>query len=192
MCFGLQNKSHCILNKQYEENDYYKIVDEMKSEMLKRGEYGDGLDFSFSAQPYNFSSGYSTYLLTDDQIKEFGGYIGDEPETNAENMNIISLKDLPQTIEETKDEILNQAILCQKTHRPFRIIPTELEFYRNMRLPLPTMHPTPRMRVFADLKPTSKKYQATCAKCNQNIQSMVNPNDGYLLYCEKCYQDEVV
>jgi CxxC-x17-CxxC domain-containing protein len=192
MCFGLQNKSYCILNKQYKEKEYFKLVDEIKTEMYKRGEYGDGLDFSFSAQPYNFSSGYNTYPLTDEQVKEFGGYVVDEPETNVGEMEIIEPKDLPQTIEETTNNVLNKAIMCEKTHRPFRIVPTELEFYKNMSLPLPTIHPTPRMRIFADLKPTSKKYKAICAKCDKNIQSMFNPKDGYNLFCEKCYQQEVV
>jgi CxxC-x17-CxxC domain-containing protein len=192
MCFGLQNKSYCILNKQYKEKDYFNIVDKMKTEMLKRGEYEDGLGFSFSAQPYNFSSGYTTYPLTDEEIKELGGYLGNEPDTNAGDIATIEPKDLPQTIEDTSDDVLNKAILCEKTNRPFRIVPAELAFYRNMGLPLPSIHPTPRMRVFADQKPTSKKYQAICAKCSKEIQSMFDPSEEYFLYCEKCYQSEVI
>lgn len=192
MCFGLQNKSYCILNKQYEAEEYFKLVDQMKAEMLKRGEYEDGLDFPFSAQPYNFSSGYTTYPLTDEQIVEFGGYIASEPDSNVGDMVVIETKDIPQTIEETTDVILDTALICEKTKRPFRIVPTELAFYRNMKLPLPTIHPTPRMRVFADLKPTSKKYQAICAKCHKGIDSMFDPKDGYMLYCETCYQQEVI
>lgn len=192
MCFGLQNKSYCILNKQYTEEEYFPRVDALKTEMLKRSEYADGLGFSFSAQPYNFSSGYDTYPLNAEQIQELGGYSGTEPDTNVGSTPIISITDLPQTIEETTDDILEQAISCEKTHRPFRIVPTELAFYRSMQLPLPTMHPTPRMRVFADLKPTSKKYQTTCAHCAKDIQSMFNPTLGFILCCEKCYQQEVI
>lgn len=192
MCFGLQNKSYCVLNKKYEPEEYFQLVDEMKTAMLMNGGYGDGFDFSFSAQPYNFSSGYSTYPLTENQIIEFGGYIASEPETNLEGMATINFTDIPQTIEETNDNILNQAIICEKTNRPFRVISTELDFYRKMKLPLPTMHPTFRMRIFADIKPTSKKYNTICSKCSKQIESMFNPTEGYMLYCEKCYQEDVV
>lgn len=192
MCFGLQNKSYCILNTQYEPEEYFKIVDKIKTKMINDGEYGDGLGFAFSAQPYNFSSAGSTYPLSDEQIKDFGGYSLNDPETNAENMVILEKEEIPKTIEEVTGDILNEAIRCEVTGRPFRIVAPELEFYRTMNIPLPTVHPTPRMRVFADLKPTSKKYKTTCRKCKNVIDSMLNPKQDFVLYCEKCYQQEVI
>ncbi|MES2930511.1 MAG: hypothetical protein V4665_01880 [Patescibacteria group bacterium] len=192
MCFGLQNKSYCILNKQYEPEEYFDRVDEIKFEMLKRGEYADGVDFKFSAQPYNFSSGQSTYPLADKEILEFGSYIANDPETNVGDMPVIESDNVPQTIEETTDDVLKIAILCENTNRPFRITVSELAFYRSMKLPLPTIHPSPRMRAFADLKPTAKKYKAVCAKCQKEMDSMSDRKKDFILYCEKCYQQEVV
>ena len=192
MCFGLQNKSYCVLNKQYEPDEYYKIVDDIKSELIRRGEYADGLNLSFSAQPYNFSLAHSNYPLTDEEIRNIGGFVGQEPETNAGNMNIVTKDYLPQTINETKDDILNVAILCEETNRPFRIIESELLFLKKMGLPLPTIHPTNRMNSFAKLKPIAKKYKTKCEKCKKDIESIVESNSGYKLYCEKCYQQEVI
>ncbi|KKP83514.1 MAG: hypothetical protein UR85_C0004G0108 [Candidatus Nomurabacteria bacterium GW2011_GWF2_35_66] len=144
MCFGLQNKSYCILNNQYSPDEYYKIIDEIKSEMLERGEYADGLGMEFSAQAYNFSVGQFAFPLDDKEIEKFGGFVAKEPKTNAEGIEIISKDKLPKTIKEVTDEILNKAIECEITGKPFRIIASELEFYKRMDIPLPTIHPTVR------------------------------------------------
>jgi CxxC-x17-CxxC domain-containing protein len=191
MCFGLQNKSYCIFNKQYSEEEYFKIVDSLKLEMLKRGEYVDGLGMEFSAQAYNFSLGQIAYPLSEEQIKKFGGYIAKEPETNVGNTEIIKYNDLPKNIDEISDDILNKAIICEESNRPFRITPSELEFYRRMKLPLPNVHPLLRMEDRLRFIKNGKKYKSICAKCKKDIEVIFDPKEGFLVYCEKCYQQEV-
>lgn len=192
MCFGLQNKSHCILNKQYEEVEYFKVIDEIKNEMLERGEYNDGPGFEFSAQAYNFSIGQILYPLTEREVKDLGGYVAKEPETNVGDMEILSIDQLPETINEVADDILDKAIRCEITGRPFRIISSELSFLRRMGIPLPTVHPSIRMENRWKISPVGKKYKTTCAKCQKNIESLFNPNEKFILYCEDCYKREVL
>ena len=191
MCFGLQNKSYCILNKQYLPEKYFKILDEIKSDMMKRGEYGDGVEMQFSAMPYNFSLAQISFPLTNEEIKKLGGYIVKEPETNAGNAQFISTKDLPQVINKVSDDIINFGIKCEVTGRPFRIVESELQFLRKMKLPLPSTHPSLRLQQYLYMAPLGKRHQALCAKCGEAINSLFNPKDGYILYCEKCYQQEV-
>ena len=191
MCFGLQNKSYCILNKQYQEEEYFKIVDEIKLEMLNRGEYGDGVELNFCAQAYNFSLAQIAYPLNNDVIPKIGGYVAKEPETNVGNTPIVNYNDLPKTINEITDDILNKAILCEKNSRPFRITASELRFYKRMKLPLPNMHPLLRMEGRLNFVKTGKKYKAICVKCKQGIETVFEPKEKFILYCEKCYQQEV-
>ncbi len=191
MCFGLQDKSYCIFNKQYDEGEYFKIVDQIKTEMLERGEYNDGPGFEFSAQAYNFSIGQNLYPLTSKQIKDFGGYLAKEPETNVGDLEILNLKQLPQTINEVTDDILEKAIRCEISGRPFRIISSELSFYRRIGIPLPTVHPSIRMDNRWKFSPTGKKYKTTCVKCKKEMESLFDPKEITSLYCEKCYQKEV-
>lgn len=192
MCFGLQNKSYCILNTQYEADEYYKIVDRIKTEMLERGEYSDGLGLEFSAQAYNFSLSTIPYPLSNEEITSLGGYAARDQDTNAGNIDIINAHDLPKTIDEVSDDILTKAIACSLTGRPFRIIPSELSFYQRMRIPLPTVHPATRIENQYRMAQNGKKYKAVCAKCNKDLESIFDPNEGYILYCEKCYQQEVL
>lgn len=191
MCFGLQDKSYCILNKQYSPEEYFPMVDQIKSEMIKRGEYEDPLGFEFSAQAYNFSMGQLGYPLNSEEIKKLGGYVAKEPETNAGNIEMVKAADLPETIAGVGDDILNKAILCETTGRPFRIIGSELEFYRRMGLPLPTVHPSVRMETLFRLAPDGKKYKVICAQCGNETDSMFNPKEGYILYCDACFKREV-
>ncbi len=192
MCFGLQNKSYCILNKQYTEEEYFKIIDSIKTNMLENGEYSDGPGLEFSAQAYNFSIGQILYPLTKEEIKKIGGYIAKEPETNIDNMETLEIHQLPETITEVTDDILDKAIICEITGRPFRITSSELIFLRRLGIPLPTVHPSVRMETRWKISPVGKKYQAVCKKCDKDMESVFNPKDSYVLYCEKCYQQEVV
>ncbi len=191
MCFGLQSKSYCVLNKQYTPEEYFILVDDIKSEMIKKGQYGDGLEMNFSAQSYNFSLGQASFPLSDKEIVRLGGYVATEPESSSGNMKVLSSEEIPETIDEVSDDILNYALTCEETGRSFRIVESELQFLRKMKLPLPSINPTLRMLKLVMFSPMCKKYQTTCAKCNKDMESLLNPKDGYILYCEKCYQQEV-
>lgn len=57
---------------------------------------------------------------------------------------IIPANKLPDDITKIPDDILNWAIECEVTQKPFRIIKQELEFYRKHNLPIPRRHPDQR------------------------------------------------
>jgi len=192
MCFGLQNKSYCILNKQYTKEEYFEKLDEIKTEMLNRGEYSDGPGVEFSAQAYNFSLSQAVYPLDDDAIVKIGGYVAKEQESNARNIEVIKYEELPEYIEKISNDILNKAIVCKISGRPFKITPSELEFYKRMKLPLPDIHPSLRIEKRQKLAPDGKKCKSFCRKCNKKIETMLNPDEDYNFYCEDCYRKEVV
>ncbi len=192
MCFGLQNKSYCVLNRQYTPEEYWKLVDQIKSDMLARGEYGQPFGLEFSTQAYNFSLAGLYYPISDDTVLSLGAYLALEPETNTSTMATLEASDLPDTITDIDDSILEKAILCEKTGKPFRIIKTELEFYRKYGIPVPHVHPNVRFAWMYNFLRTGVRHYTTCVHCSSDIQSIFDPKDGYLLYCEKCYQQEVV
>lgn len=192
MCFGLQNKSYCILNKQYEPEEYFRIVDDIKSSLLQSGKYADGLGIEYSALGYDISLASIAYPLTNEEILALGGYIAEAPETNIGDIVVVDAQDVPETIQEVSVDILTKAIRCQISGRPFRVIASELDFYRKMGLPLPTIHPELRIEETLRLVPTGKKYSAVCSCCSKNIYSILDPENGYNLYCESCYQKEVL
>lgn len=192
MCYGLENKSYCILNKQYEPEEYWELVDKIKSNMIQSGEYGESLELKFSPQAYNFSLASRSFPIGNETALKLGVYIAKDPETNVGDMEIINVKDLPDTIEQVDDSILDKAIKCEETGKPFKITQTELDFYRKLKLPLPRVHPTVRIEKKYSFSPPGTTIFTNCVKCNKGIQSIFNPKDGFNLYCEFCYQQEVI
>jgi len=192
MCFGLQNKSYCILNRQYDQEEYFRLVDEIKLEMLNSGEYADGVGIEFSAQAYNFSSAQDVYPLDEETILKLGGYVAEEPESNVGNIETVRYEDLPKTIGEVSNDVLTKAIICKKSGRPFKIIESELEFYRRMKIPLPDIHPSLRIKQRHILAPDGKKYKSFCKKCLINIETVFDTDGGFNFYCENCFSKEVL
>lgn len=192
MCFGLENKSFCILNQQYTQEEYWPLVDIIKTEMLKRGEYADGPGMEFSAQAYNFSLANIAFPLSEEIILSLGGYVGKEQESNTDGIEIIDSENIPENIDEVSDKITTKALRCTLSGKPFKVIQTELDFYRRMKLPLPNIHPTIRTDKMYHIGAVGKKYNTTCNKCNTDILSIFDPKENYNFYCENCYQQEVV
>lgn len=192
MCFGLQSKSYCILNKQYEPDDYWPLVDRIKTEMLRRGEYADDVGFDFSAQAYTVSKAQAIFPLADDTVRALDGYVAAEPEPATTGLTLLSASDVPQTIAEVDESILKKAIVCAESGRPFRIQPSELAFYQQQGLPLPVFHPSVRIQRRQAIAPEGRHYTTSCANCGKRVSSMFDPTAYNNLYCPDCYRAVVI
>jgi hypothetical protein len=103
----------------------------------------------------------------------------------------ITASQIPDNIKEIPDEILNWAILCEKTGRPFKIQPLELSLLRKMNVPAPRLHPDQRHRDRFALRNPRKLWERNCAKCQKPIKTTYSPDRPEIVYCEGCYMKEV-
>jgi CxxC-x17-CxxC domain-containing protein len=194
-CFGLKNKKFCIFNKQYSEDEYWRRVDELKTAMLQRGEYGEFFPLSMSSHPYNKTNAAIEEPLSKEEVLKNGWFWEDEKESEIDLRSVKTLSGdaIPDDIKLVSDEVLNQVIICEKTGKPFRIVKPELDFYRGRNLPLPTIHPLERMksRLMAWRHPF-RLWKTVCSKCGKEIWSGYDPVRKLKVYCEQCYQAEVV
>ena len=193
-CVGLANKSFCILNRQYGEEEYWKIVDEIKSSMFARGEYGEFFSPELMPIPYKLSiiSSYSGFDDFDNAARY--GYDVSEPpvQKNKEMENAMRASELPSDIKDAGDDILNKVIHDEKNDKYFRIVKYELEFYRRNNLPLPREHPLARLAKFRKIYGLRLKFYArNCKKCGISIESVYNPERYENVYCKECYEVEV-
>ena len=104
---------------------------------------------------------------------------------------IIPASKLPEDISEIPDDILNWAIECEITKKPFRIIREELEFYRKHNLPIPRRHPDQRHLDRMKLRNPRKLYDRKCDKCSKEIKTTYYPDRPEIVYCEECYNKQV-
>ncbi|MDD2870806.1 MAG: hypothetical protein PHS49_02350 [Candidatus Gracilibacteria bacterium] len=190
-CVGLKNKSYCIFNKQYTKQEYNEIVPKLINSMQINNTWGEYFPACFSSFCYNESIVNQYFPLTKSQSLE-KGYSWSEyihPMPNVEK--IIKANQLPIDILNIPDDILNWAIECEITKKPFRIIKPELDFYRKHNLPIPKKHPDQRHADRMKLRNPRKLYDRTCDKCGIDIKTTYSPNRKELVYCESCYKKEL-
>jgi len=192
-CDNLKNKKFCIFNKQYSEDEYWKKVDEIKTKMLKKGEYGEFFPAKDSLHPYQDTIAGIEYPLTEGEVKKkkWSNYIEVESELDLSKLSSLEAVDVPADIKKVSDDILQKVIICEKTGRPFKIVNFELDFYRQQNIPLPIIHPLERIKERTKLKYTFRLFTDACAKCGTKIISAHNPEKHWKVYCEKCYNQEV-
>ena len=204
-CVGLRSKEYCILNKKYSKEEYNKLVTKIKKDMEtnpyidKRGlfyRYGEFFPSELSYVPYNESTAQEYYPLNKEEAIKNGSEWKDN-EIRSYNITIETQK-IPDNIKDVNDSIMEQVLACSHkqncTHQctqAFKIIPNELQFYRKMKIPLPILCPNCRHFERLERRNPMKLWSRNCAKCKKEIMSSYSPNCTEIVYCEKCYQQEV-
>lgn len=94
-------------------------------------------------------------------------------------------------INEVKDDILEKAIICTVSWRPFKLSIPELTFYRKNGFPLPHKHPDIRHQERLDKRPGRNICVRNCSNCKQEMLSVYTPEYAGKVYCETCYNKEI-
>ncbi|MFA6386154.1 MAG: hypothetical protein WCW04_00050 [Candidatus Paceibacterota bacterium] len=190
-CIGLVNAKYCIFNKQYSEEEYWKLVDNIKMKMLGQDEYGEFFSLSISPFPYNASLSNILYNIPKDEVLKINGWWFDEKTPFQGNIKLIEAKNVESDIKNITDDILNVGILSELTGKPFRVTKEELEFYRKKNIAVPKL--TPYERIIERFKYVSnfKVFYDKCFNCGIEILSSYRNSDGYKPYCDDCYKKEI-
>jgi len=194
-CVGLKNKKFHVFNKPYSENDYWKLVDEIKFKMLEDGEYGELFPLSLGPFPYQSSSGQKRYPIDEETAVKRGIPWYSEPEAQMpEDARLLDFHEIPSDIKNVEESILKQAIKCEVTGKPFKIITEELKFYRHMNLPIPTRHPWQRIMDRFAFEHPYELFPFVCPNCGEKSFSIYNEEKQkqFKIFCEKCYLKEVI
>ncbi len=192
-CFGLRWKSYCILNKQYTKEEYEVLVPKIIEKMMADGEWGEFFPASMSPFGYNETVANEYYPLSKWEAIEKWIFNWSDYEAPFPTIKkVIPASKLPDTIESIPDDILNWAIECEVSKKPFRIIKQELEFYRKHNLPIPRRHPDQRHRDRMALRNPRKLFERSCDKCQCDMITTYAPERPEIVYCEKCYNKEVM
>lgn len=208
-CVGLKKKQYCIFNKQYSQKEYGSVVDEIKKKALEAGEYGEFFDLN--KVPYAYDDSFSSvlYPITDDE-KQSLSVVSYEEESGGSFSEVLEPHEVPADIKDVTDDILDTAIRCEVSGKLFRLIEPELAFYRKNNIPVPTKHPQVRIRQrFAKRNPLKLWHrQCMCdyevyknsvehtyhpeGRCPNEFEASYAPERPEIVYCEACYQREVI
>ncbi len=193
-CFGcdwLKNKEFCILNKQYNKDEYFEKVQKIIWQMMNDKERWELFPTSMSPFAYNESTLQDFFPLTKQEVLDKWRQRKDE-EDKEFSWKPYSPKNISiyQNNKDKKKELLDWIIKCRISWRPFKITKQELEFYIKQWLPIPNKHPNIRHQERMQLRNSRKLHTKNCDKCKTEIQTTYIQNKQKI-YCEKCYQQEV-
>ena len=168
-CVWLKNKQYCILNKQYTKEEYEELVPKIIEHMKQTWEWWEFFPSSISPFGYNETVANEYYLVSKEEAisKWFNWSDYEKPLPKVDK--IIPASKLPENISDIPDDILNWAIECEVTKKPFRIISQELEFYRKHNLPIPRKHLDQRHKERMELRNPRKLFDRKCDKCKKKI-----------------------
>ncbi len=189
-CVGLRKKKYCILNKQYSQQEYETLKKKIETDMKQRGEWGKFFPLSAAYAGYNYSLAQIMFPETKEGALKFGAK-WEEPK-NPEYVGVRS-EDLPDKIDNVKDDITKQRIICPETKLSYNIAPSELQFYREHEIPLPRQHFDWRtLNRFHPLTLMMEPQKGKCVYCQKEIEHYYSPKLTFQkISCVECYQAEI-
>jgi len=235
-CVGVMKKQYCILNKQYSKESFdklrIKIIEHMnkmpyisqrangpadaKAMAGKQAQieyrYGEFFPPEFSPFAYTQSITPEHFPLSKEEAVAQGFRWADANPTEYQTTK--DAKDIPDAIEDLRDDVLKEILKCATCGRAYRIIEPELQFLKQLKLPAPRwcvdcrhnyrVSQRNRAAFYARTcrcignSSESKTYQNTAAhfhganQCPNTFMTSYAPERPEIVYCEACYQTEVV
>jgi hypothetical protein len=184
---SLKKHKHCILNQQFSQEEYEALVPKIIEHMRTTGEWGEFFPAKISPFGYNETKAHEWYPLEQDDAIARGWKWSEYEQPIAKGIKTIPGAQLPGDIAKIPDDVLDWAITCDVTGRPFRIIKQELDFYRQRGLPVPRR--SPKQRHYDRMRSHSIRtlFQRRCGKCGKAIETIYAPDRPEIVYCEPCY-----
>jgi len=215
-CIGLRSKKYCILNKQYTKEEYEKLIPKIKEQMNKvpyvdkRGiiyKYGEFFPAEFSTFGYNETQAQDYFPISKEQATKMG-YRWRDRKINEYQITIES-KDLSASLDEVKNSVTKEIIGCENKNKSsnycrgaYKITLDELNLYRKLGVPLPRLCFMCRHENRLKMRNPMKLWHRKCmcdkknhfhgtGKCAVEFETSYAPDKPEIVYCEKCYQQEV-
>ncbi len=215
-CVGVRNHDYSILNKKYTKEEYEKLLPKIIKHMNEMPyidakdrvyKYGEFFPLELSPFVYNETIVQEYYPLNEKIVLQSG--LRWKERTNRDYNIDIKAEDLPDNIKDADESIAGKVVEClhkgncnEQCTEAFKILPDELKFYKKINVPLPRL--CPNCRHFDRLKKRNpmdlwhrvcmcekEKHFHGKEKCKMEFETSYAPDRPEIIYCEKCYQQEV-
>ena len=184
-CVGLKRGKYCILNKQYMKDEYELLVPKIIEHMRKTGEWGEFFPIAMSMFGYNASEAQQYFPVSKEEVgrRKWQWF----EEEKSEDRHLEPEVDIPDSIDDVPDDIVQRILHCETTGKSFKIIPQELRFYRQMGIPIPHVCPDERHAERIELRNSRTLWKRNCTACKKSIETTYAPDRPDIIYCEECY-----
>ena len=197
-CSGLRKKDYCILNKQYTKEEYEELMPKIIEHMKSTGEWGEFFPVADAPYAYNESTVGEYYPLAREEALAQGFRWQDDIPVMHGQGNCTIDEIASYDFSAIKDKVF----ACETCSRNYRFIDHEMSFYERFNLPLPRKcffcrHDArmakrlPRLLYHRSCMCTQENHDHSGA-CPNEFETAYSSDRPEMIYCEKCYQQEVV
>lgn len=209
-CSQLRNTRYCIFNKQYTKEEYEELMPRIIKHMNempyldKNGceyRFGEFYPSELSVFGYNETVSVEQAPLSREEAI-LKGFKWQDNLQRTEGKETLKPEDIPDAFGDVPDTITNEILTCIECKRNYKIVPNELTFYKKMNIPIPRrcFHCRHQARIKRRNPFKLWHRQCMCTKenhehasiCPNKFETSYSPERPEIIYCESCYQREVV
>ena len=169
--------------------------------MKNTGEYGEFFPPEIVPVCYNETQGSLYAPMTKEQVLS-KGWQWEEIVPGTFGKETVLSADIPDKVDDVPDSYLKEIFSCIDCSKNYNITQNELLFYRKEIIPFPRKCPTCRYKRRFNIRPLRKLWHRSCmcikeshihgaGECEVEFETSYAPDRPEIVYCEKCYQQEV-
>jgi len=163
--------------------------------------YGEFYPIELSPFGYNESCAPELLALSKEQALERGYSWQDNVQKTVGKETLLP-KNIPDSINDIDDSILEEVLVCVECNRNYKIVQNEFIFYKKMKIPIPRKcffcrhanrlaRRNPFKLWHRQCMCEKRKHFHGTGKCAVEFETSYAPDRPEIVYCEKCYQQEV-
>ncbi len=204
-CFGcvhVHNQEYCILNKKYSKEEYEALREKIVEHMKKTGEWGQFFSPSVAPFGYNETTANEYYSLTKEEALAHGFHWQDNLSfvSGRETQSLSSLPDM--LTDQNSISLVGHVYACGECGRNFKLIKQEVALYLKLGVPAPRkcfdcrytrrfLCRNPRV-LYARQCMCEKIGHDHTGRCAEQFETTYAPDRPEFVYCEGCYQKEII
>lgn len=200
-CMAIKKGTYSILNKQYGETEYKKIRAEIVDALKKKNKYGEFFPKELMLFGYNETTAMEEFPLSREEALAQGFKWEDTPR-GTYGQETKKSDEIPNSIGDVDFDVTKEIFSCRECDKNYRIIENEFLFYKKLAIPLPRLCPDCRHGLRMSSRGPNKLWHRACMcdksnhvhggeKCDIEFETSYAPERPEIIYCEKCYQQEV-
>jgi hypothetical protein len=150
------------------------------------------MNSSFCTFAYNETVAQDHYPLSKEEALNLGYRWTDNFEI-TKGQETIKTENIPNNISETDESITKEILICSDCSRNYKINIEELRLIKRLNLFIPRDCPYCRIEKIRKMRLPFRLWSRSCMKpgCTNTFETSYSPDRPEIIYCEKCYQQEV-
>ncbi len=189
-CIALRNGKNSIFNKEYFKEEYEELKEHIIKELTHLGIHGLMIPVKIAPFAYNETIAQDNMPLMKEEAMAQGFRWEDDIQMTQGKETLLP-ENIPDNIKDVSGSITKEILKCIDCNRNYKITEQELLFYKKIVLPIPRKCFYCRHKDRVVRRGSFKFFIRKCDNCGKETHTNVTKEIAPIMYCKKCYQQEV-